>query len=141
MATKFKSTNCEFMLHEDDWSEGEGKLVRNWTEELGEADSIIELLQKIPYLDKNFKKIERIQDEFEHDPCYDNETNRFDADLMVDIEDDGHDGVRIIKPTDEKYKLFTEGKVKLYALHILVHVKKECDIDVQDLVAEGWPLK
>ena len=132
---KFIATNCEFMLHEDDWFEGEGKLISVWNEELGKADTIVELLQKIPYLDKNFKKIECIQDEF---ACYDNELNRFDADLMVDIEDDGHDGFRIIKPTEEKWKQFENGEVKLYSLHICVHIVKIADLDIDDVCNEGW---
>ena len=138
MATKFKATSCEFTLHEDDWIDGEGCLISNWYEDIDEADTIVELLQKIPYLDKSFKKIERIQDEFEHDPCYDNEPNRFDADLTVDIEDDGHDAVRIIKPTEEKLKQFEKAEVKLYALHICVHVQKVCDLDIDDVCNEGW---
>lgn len=138
MATKFKATNCEFTLHEDDWNTGEGALINNWTEDIGEADTIVKLLQKIPYLDKNFKKIERVQDKFEHDPCYDNEPNRFDADLMVDINPNEHRWDEIIKPTNERYRLFAEGKIKLYALHICVHVQKVCDLDVDDVCNEGW---
>lgn len=142
MATKFKATACEFTLHEDDWIEGEGKLISNWNEDIGEADTIVELLQKIPYLDKNFKKIEQVQDVFEHDPCVYvksngeqfHEPNRFDADLQVDIKDDG----RIIKPTEEKWKQFEKAEVKLYALHICVHVQKVCDLDIDDVCNEGW---
>ena len=132
---KFIATSCEFRLHEDDWFEGEGKLISAWDEDLGQADTIAELLQKISYLDKNFMKIECIQDEF---ACYDNELNRFDADLMVDIEDDGHDGVRIIKPTEEKWKQFENGKVKLYSLHICVHIMKIAELDIDDVWNEGW---
>lgn len=140
MATKFKATACEFTLHEDDWNEGEGKFISHWTEDIGEADTIVELLQKIPYLDKNFKKIERIQDEFEHDSCYDNEPNRFDGDLLVDLDTRrlNEDDVTIIKPTEEKWKQFEKSEVKLYALHICVHVQKVCDLDIDDVCNEGW---
>ena len=73
---KFIATNCEFMLHEDDWFEGEGKLISSWVEDLGEADTIAELLGQVQYLDKCHGRCERIQDVFEHDPCYEDETGQ-----------------------------------------------------------------
>ena len=42
---KFIATSCKFSLHEDDWFEGEGKLISAWNEELGKADTIVELLE------------------------------------------------------------------------------------------------
>ena len=137
---KFIATSCEFMLHEDDWFEGEGKLISAWNEDLGKADTIVELLGRVQYLDKCYGKCERIQDQFENDPCYEDETNRFDADLTVDIEDDAHydGGFRIIKPTEEKWKKFRKGEVKLYSLHICVHIVKIADLDIDDVCNEGW---
>ena len=137
---KFIATNCEFMLHEDDWFEGEGKLISTWNEDLGKADTIVELLERVPYLDMCYGKCERIQDQFENDPCCEDEKNRFDADLTVDIEDDGHHngGFVIIKPTEEKWKKFRKGKVKLYSLHICVHIAKIADLDIDDVQNEGW---
>ena len=134
---KFIATNCEFMLHEDDWFEGEGKLISAWNEELGKADTIVELLERVQYLDKHYGKCERIQDQF---ACYEDELNRFDADLTVDIEDDAHHngGFRIIKPTEEKWKKFQKGEVKLYSLHICVHIVKIANLDIDDVWNEGW---
>ena len=134
---KFIATNCEFMLHEDDWFEGEGKLISSWNEDLGKADTIVELLEHVPYLDKHYGKCERIQDQF---ACYEDELNRFDADLTVDIEDDAHHngGFRIIKPTEEKWKKFQKGEVKLYSLHICVHIVKIANLDIDDVINEGW---
>ena len=134
---KFIATSCEFRLHEDDWFEGEGKLISSWNEELGKADTIVELLGRVQYLDKCYGRCERIQDQF---PCYEDEPNRFDADLTVDIEDDAHydGGFRIIKPTEEKWKKFRKGKVKLYSLHICVHLAKIADLDIDDVCNEGW---
>ena len=134
---KFIAINCEFMLHEDDWFEGEGKLISAWNEDLGKADTIVELLERVQYLDKCYGKCERIQDQF---PCYEDEPNRFDADLTVDIEDDAHydGGFRIIKPTEEKWKKFQKGEVKLYSLHICVHIAKIADLDIDDIWNEGW---
>ena len=134
---KFIATNCEFMLHEDDWFEGEGKLISVWNEELGKADTIVELLERVQYLDKCYGRCERIQAQF---PCYVDEPNRFDADLTVDIEDDAHydGGFRIIKPTEEKWKKFQKGEVKLYSLHICVHIVKIADLDIDDVCNEGW---
>ena len=137
---KFIATSCEFMLHEDDWFEGEGKLISSWNEDLGKADTIVELLERVQYLDKHYGKCERIQDQFENDPCYEDEKNRFDADLTVDIEDDAHygGGFRIIKPTEDKWKQFERGEVKLYSLHVVVHVQKLADLDADDVCNEGW---
>ena len=134
---KFIATNCEFMLHEDDWFEGEGKLISAWNEDLGKADTIVELLERVQYLDKHYGKCERIQDQF---ACYEDELNRFDADLTVDIEDDAHydGGFRIIKPTEEKWKKFQKGEVKLYSLHICVHIVKIANLDIDDVINEGW---
>ena len=134
---KFIATNCEFMLHEDDWFEGEGKLISSWNEDLGKADTIVELLERVQYLDKHYGKCERIQDQF---ACYEDELNRFDADLTVDIEDDAHHngGFRIIKPTEEKWKKFQKGEVKLYSLHICVHIVKIANLDIDDVINEGW---
>ena len=134
---KFIATSCEFRLHEDDWFEGEGKLISSWNEELGKADTIVELLGRVQYLDKCYGRCERIQDQF---PCYVDEPNRFDADLTVDIEDDAHydGGFRIIKPTEEKWKKFKKGEVKLYSLHICVHIVKIADLDIDDVCNEGW---
>ena len=134
---KFIATNCEFRLHEDDWFEGEGKLISAWNEELGKADTIVELLERVQYLDKCYGKCERIQDQF---PCYVDEPNRFDSDLTVDIEDDAHydGGFRIIKPTEEKWKKFQKGEVKLYSLHICVHIAKIANLDIDDVINEGW---
>ena len=134
---KFIATNCEFMLHEDDWFEGEGKLISSWNEELGKANTIVELLERVQYLDKHYGKCERIQDQF---ACYEDELNRFDADLTVDIEDDAHHngGFRIIKPTEEKWKKFQKGEVKLYSLHICVHIVKIANLDIDDVINEGW---
>ena len=134
---KFIATSCEFMLHEDDWFEGEGKLISAWNEDLGKANTIVELLERVQYLDKCYGRCERIQDEF---ACYDNELNRFDADLMVDIEYDAHydGGFRIIKPTEEKWKKFQKGEVKLYSLHICVYIVKIADLDIDDVCNEGW---
>ena len=134
---KFIATSCEFMLHEDDWFEGEGKLISAWNEDLGKADTIVELLGRVQYLDKCYGRCERIQDQF---PCYVDEPNRFDADLTVDIEDDAHydGGFRIIKPTEEKWKKFQKGEVKLYSLHICVHIVKIVDLDIDDVCNEGW---
>ena len=134
---KFIATNCEFRLHEDDWFEGEGKLISAWNEELGKADTIVELLERVQYLDKHYGKCERIQDQF---ACYEDELNRFDADLTVDIEDDAHHngGFRIIKPTEEKWKKFQKGEVKLYSLHICVHIVKIANLDIDDVWNEGW---
>ena len=134
---KFIATNCEFMLHEDDWFEGEGKLIGAWNEDLGKADTIVELLERVQYLDKHYGKCERIQDQF---ACYEDELNRFDADLTVDIEDSAHydGGFRIIKPTEEKWKKFQKGKAKLYALHVCVHIVKIANLDIDDVCNEGW---
>ena len=134
---KFIATSCEFRLHEDDWFEGEGKLISSWNEELGKADTIVELLGRVQYLDKCYGRCERIQDQF---PCYEDEPNRFDADLTVDIEDDAHyaGGFRIIKPTEEKWKKFQKGEVKLYSLHIWVYIAKIADLDIDDVCNEGW---
>ena len=137
---KFIATNCEFMLHEDDWFEGEGKLISSWVEDLGEADTIAELLGHVQYLDKCHGRCERIQKVFEHDPCYEDETGRFDADLTVDIEDSAHHdgGFRIVKPTEEKWDEFQKGKAKLYALHVCVHIVKTSSLDIDDVCNEGW---
>lgn len=137
---KFIATSCEFRLYEDDWFEGEDKLIGAWNEDLGKADTIVELLERVQYLDKCYGKCERIQDQFEHDPCYEDETNRFDADLTVDIENDAHhDGsFRIIKPTEEKWKKFQKGEVKLYSLHICVHIVKIVELEIDDVLNEGW---
>ena len=137
---KFIATSCKFSLHEDDWFEGEGKLISAWDEDLGEADAIAELLGRVQYLDKCYGKCERIQDQFENDPCYEDETSRFDADLTVDIEDDAHydGGFRIIKPTEEKWDEFQKGKAKLYALHVCVRIVKTSSLDIDDVCNEGW---
>ena len=137
---KFIATSCEFSLHEDDWIEGEGNLIARWNEELAEAETITELMENVPYLDKSYGRCSRIQDEFENDPGCEGDYHRFDADLMVDIEPDCHSGggFRIIKPTEEKWKKFENGKVKLYALHITVYIKKFSDLDVDDVCNEGW---
>lgn len=138
---KFIATNCEFTLHEDHWNEGEGKLFASWDEDIGEADTICGLLNKIQYLDNSYMTSSyRIQDMFAHDPCCSGELNRFDADLTVDIEYNSHydGGFRIITPSEEKWKLFQTGKVKLYSLHIVVHVKKIEDLDIDDVCNEGW---
>ena len=134
---KFIATSCEFTLHEDDWLEGEGKLISAWNEELGKAGTIVELLERVPYLDKCYGRCERIQDQF---ACYEDEKSKFDADLTVDIEDDCHHdgGFRIIKPTEEKWKKFQKGEVKLYSLHICVHIAKIADLDIDDVINEGW---
>ena len=134
---KFIATSCEFRLHEDDWFEGEGKLISAWNEDLGKADTIVELLGHVQYLDKCYGKREHIQDQF---PCYEDEPNRFDADLTVDIEDSAHydGGFRIIKPSEEKWKKFQKGEVKLYSLHICVHIVKIADLDIDDVCNEGW---
>ena len=134
---KFIATSCEFRLHEDDWFEGEGKLISAWNEDLGKADTIVELLERVQYLDKCYGRCERIQDQF---ACYEDELNRFDADLTVDIEDDAHydGGFRIIKPTEEKWKKFRKGEVKLYSLHICVHIAKIADLGIDDVQNEGW---
>ena len=142
---KFIATSCEFTLHEDDWNEGEGNLIACWNEKLAEADSIVGVLQSVPYLDKGYisnavKKIVCMQDVFENDPCRNRDYHRFDADLTVDIEIDSHydGGFRIIKPTEDKWKQFERGEVKLYSLHIVVHVQKLADLDVDDVCNEGW---
>ena len=137
---KFIATGCEFRLHEDDWFEGEGKLISVWNEDLGKADTIVELLERVPYLDMCYGRCKRIQDEFDNDPCYTDEKNRFDADLTVDIEIDSHydGGFRIIKPTEDKWKQFERGEVKLYSLHVVVHVQKLADLDADDACNEGW---
>ena len=137
---KFIATGCEFRLHEDDWFEGEGKLISVWNEDLGKADTIVELLERVPYLDMCYGRCKRIQDEFDNDPCYTDEKNRFDADLTVDIEIDSHydGGFRIIKPTEDKWKQFERGEVKLYSLHVVVHVQKLADLDADDVCNEGW---
>ena len=137
---KFIATSCEFSLYEDDWFGGEGKLISAWIEDLGKADTIVELLERVQYLDKCYGRCERIQDQFEHDPCYKDEPNIFDADLTADIEDDAHydGGFRIIKPTEEKWKKFQKGEVKLYSLHIRVHIAKITDLDIDDIWNEGW---
>ena len=134
---KFIATSCEFRLHEDDWFEGEGKLISSWNEDLGKANNIVELLGRVQYLDKCYGSCKRIQDQF---ACYEDELNRFDADLTVDIEDDAHydGGFRIIKPTEEKWKKFQKGEVKLYSLHICVHIAKIADLDIDDVINEGW---
>ena len=137
---KFIATGCEFRLHEDDWFEGEGKLISVWNEDLGKADTIVKLLERVPYLDMCYGRCKRIQDEFDNDPCYTDEKNRFDADLTVDIEIDSHydGGFRIIKPTEDKWKQFERGEVKLYSLHVVVHVQKLADLDADDVCNEGW---
>ena len=143
---KFIATSCEFTLHEDDWNEGEGNLIACWNEELAEADSIVGVLQSVPYLDKDYyisnavKKIVCMQDVFENDPCRNRDYHRFDADLTVDIEIDSHydGGFRIIKPTEDKWKQFERGEVKLYSLHVVVHVQKLADLDADDVCNEGW---
>ena len=137
---KFIATSCEFSLYEDDWFEGEGKLISAWDEDLGKADTIVELLERVQYLDKCYGRCERIQDQFEYDPCYKDEPNSFDADLTVDIENDAHydGGFRIIKPTEEKWKKFQKGEVKLYSLHIYVHIVKNVELEIDDVLNEGW---
>ena len=137
---KFIAASCEFSLHEDDWFEGEGKLISAWNEDLGKADTIVELLGRVQYLDKCYGRCERIQDQFENNLCYEDKLNRFDADLTVDIEDDAHydGGFRIIKLTEEKWKKFKKGEVKLYSLHICMHIVKIVDLDIDDVCNEGW---
>lgn len=137
---KFIATSCELSLHEDDWLEGEGKLISAWNEDLGKANTIVELLERVPYLAMGYGRCERIQDQFENDPCNADEKSRFDADLTVDIEDDGHHngGFVIIKPTEEKWKKFRKGEVKLCSLHICVHIAKITDLDIDDIWNEGW---
>lgn len=130
MDTKYFATTCEFMLHEDDWNEGEGKLISRWDEAdcMESADTIEGVLEQVNYLNRDAFGKKPINEVFENDPCQDKEYGRFDADLMVDV-----DGENIIKPTEEKYKQFERGEVKLYALHITVYIHKQTDLDEGDV--------
>lgn len=131
---KFIATSCEMTLHEDDWVQGEGDLISRWdcSDSLKQSDSIKELLEQVPHLDCNFKPVD-VLEEFENDPCYDGDYSRFDADLMVDVKDE-----QIIKVTPEKWAAFQKNECKLYALHVVIYVRKVVGLNVDDVAAGGW---
>jgi len=130
MATKYFATTCEFTLHEDDWNEGEGKLLSVWDEAdcIKASDTIKGVLEQVNYLDDDYEGKRPVAEVFENDPCEDKEHSLFEADLLVD-----HDGEHIIRPSAEKYKQFECGVVKLYALHITVVIKKQSELDEDDV--------
>lgn len=132
---KFVVKNCEFILHEDNWNDGEGKLMSAWNENVpAEADTIEELLKNIPHLEANFEPVDA-RKEFICDPCCENDFSRFEAMLTVDV-DNGTE--QIVKPTEEKWKLFTEGKVNLFTLQITVRVVQIEKLDGVTVVSEGF---
>ena len=134
MKTEFDARHCEFMLHEDDWKEGEGNLVCCWDEAcvIQPAASVKEVLQQVPYLrcDAYNNEIE-----FENDPCQDNEGCRFDADLCVNYINEN-----IVKPTKKDLEEFKAGKKKLYALHVCVYITKLQDLDADDPEAHDYKI-
>lgn len=134
MNMKYFATSCEFTLHEADWNEGEGKFISRWDEVdcMESAESIEDVLEQVNYLDCDMSGEMSLNEVFENDPCQDKDYGRFDADLLVDI-----NGETITKPTEEKSKQFERGEVKLYALHIRVHINKQADL-AEDDIKQNW---
>lgn len=129
IGNKYIATSCEMTLHEDDWVTGEGDLISRWdaSGEIDRASTVKGILEQVPHLDCNFKPVDVLK-EFENDPCYDGDTSRFDADLMVDVKDE-----QIIKVTPEKWTAFQKNECKLYALHIVIYIRKLENLNVDDI--------
>lgn len=133
MNKKFRVRSVEFRVHEDSYEHGEGNLMCIWTEEnLPVCDTIEEALSKVPHLNELMSDGKKI---WTNDPCFDNEFSRFDADALIDWNNNECPEMHVDEQVKENWKA---GKTMLYNLHAIAYVDVISELseeDVKDFVS------
>ena len=129
---KYVATLCAFSLYVENWNEGEGKCISAWEENITPSGTIIGVLRNVPYIkyDICFNKSDNDQPElkFINDPNYENDYNRFSANVIVQVYNDS-----ICKPTEQELIQFKNGEINLYSLHVTLKIQKIYDLDISDI--------
>lgn len=131
MNKKFRVRDVEFRVHVDSYEHGEENLVCIWTEEnLPVCDTIEEALSKVPHFSELIADGKKV---WTNDPCSSREFSRFDADALIDWNNECP-----VMHVDEKVKeSWKAGKTVLYNLHAVANIDLVTELteeDVKDFV-------